>query len=193
MEHEQRPIRAFIAIHPAPHVQTRVEQLQAELRRELTPRVIRWARPDQLHITLQFLGNIERSRLPDFCSAVAAATQQQVELRVANLGCFPSALRPRVLWVGVTGQVALLQQLKLRLDEHLQPLGYEPETREYHPHITLARIGPLKPAEREAMQQCIARLGSTDCGSWTVMAVDLMRSHLSPHGARYEVIQSFKL
>jgi len=103
---------------------------------------IRWVAKSNLHLTLRFLGPTPEESLDD----INALLDQQLnartpfKLQIAGTGCFPKPERPRILWLGIEGQVSELQAVVQRLNSGLERLGFPAEEREYHPHLTLARI-----------------------------------------------------
>lgn len=187
-------IRAFVAIHPPREVIDRLIVVMDKVKRELNDPALRWVKPEQIHLTLQFLGYIPREQVDAFGQAIeqAVSTNTRLSLQAESLGCFPSASRPRVLWVGLSGQVQELQKLKSDLDQTLSPLGYQPETRPFHPHLTLARVsGQI--SKRNIFKQVMDEHVDYSAGDFPVEAVHLMQSLLSPKGSTYHALGSFSL
>lgn len=149
----------------------------------------RWTEPEAQHVTLKFLGSLH----PSLQEGVAAACEAVAEglpaapIVVSGFGAFPSARRARVLWAGIQDEQNLLARLTGRLDEELQTLGMSPESREFTPHLTLARL--KVPSD---VRTALAAVGFTSAPV-LLSTFHLFRSHLSPKGARYEVLQSFVL
>src|SRR5512134_624706 len=102
MSGEGGKLRLFIAIALPDDIKARLAALQRELREGLGRSSISWTRPENLHLTLRFLGDISSDRIDDLTAALAAAAASQapLNLTVAGLGCFPSSRRPRILWAG---------------------------------------------------------------------------------------------
>jgi 2'-5' RNA ligase len=144
----------------------------------------RWTATDNQHVTLNFLGWMVSSLLPEVVTAVdeVAARHSAAEVSLGPLGAFPRERRARVLWAGIVDPAGLLPELAADLGERLRAVGYEPEQRDYTAHLTLARL--KTPRSVEGM---LPRL-SEPPGSFTVDRVTLFRSRLSPAGARYEVL-----
>ena len=188
-------IRAFVAIHPPDAVRRELEKIQRRMQKEIPAAAIRWTAPEQIHLTTNFLGYIEHARLEDFFAALQTVSEScpAHSLRVASVGAFPSAKRARILWAGLSGEVEALQHLKSSLDQVLQPLGFVPEERAFHPHLTIARVGLLNSRERRNVGECIAALATVPFGEWRVKKIDFMQSVLSPQGAKYELLKSFSL
>jgi RNA 2',3'-cyclic 3'-phosphodiesterase len=149
--------------------------------------------PSALHVTLKFLGEQDERLVGDICGALesVAPRHRALSVETTGLGAFPNFRRPRVVWVGMTGEKAL-QSLARDVDEALAPLGIAAETRAFQAHVTLGRVkGDLAKAEAEAVAAAAAaRVGSR---SFAVEAVDLMRSELGPGGSRYSVVAAVPL
>ena len=194
-ELQPKKIRAFIAVYPEPHVVKALEDMVGQLRADFNEEDIRWARPEQLHLTLQFLGHVEPDRLVAFQRVIGEVViaHPGFHLSAETLGCFPGEKRPRIVWAGLTGETDPLQILKVQLDGALARYGYEPEKRAFHPHITLARIGELKRRDLVRMQLMVAQHKAVHFGAWPVRKIELMQSFLSPKGARYVPLQAFPL
>jgi RNA 2',3'-cyclic 3'-phosphodiesterase len=188
-------IRVFVAIHPDLATIAELQHFQTILQKSLDSDGIRWARSEQLHLTLQFLGYVERERLPEFEKALAEICSKGApfQLSAQAVGCFPSERKPRILWAGLAGDLAPLQKMKSALDEKFSALGYVPEKREFHPHLTLARIEHLKLREIEQLGREIVSHQSRRFGVWNVEKVDLMQSVLFPAGAKYSLLKAFSL
>ena len=157
--------------------------------RELWPHA-RWTPPENQHVTLKFLGTTAADRLEPVSHVMkmVAAGRPGAEISLGQLGSFPSSKRVRVLWAGLEDPDDLLSGAVRDLGSALEPLGYPVEEREFTPHLTLARFRePVRPADP---------LPDLDMGSLPsipVKSIELFRSHLSPKGARYEVLESFPL
>ncbi|HET9598027.1 MAG TPA: RNA 2',3'-cyclic phosphodiesterase [Anaeromyxobacteraceae bacterium] len=184
-------LRLFAALEPSDLVRRRLGTLQGALRRAAGRAAgdVRWVDPAAVHLTLQFLGAAPEERLPAIEAAVAAAaaTGAPLHLHISGAGGFPSARRPRVLWAGLTGDVAPLAALVAALGARLAPLGFPPESRPFSPHLTLGRARDPRGAPGLASALAHADDGAPPA-PWRVAEVVLFRSHLSPSGARYEAL-----
>ncbi len=147
----------------------------------------RWAKPAQLHLTLRFFGNVTRGALPDLEAAIraGAAGHAPFALRTADLGMFGSARRPRVLWLGLAGDVEALGVLHQAIDDACAPLGFARETRPFHPHLTLGRV---KPGRQPSPPDWLEAIASPPTVGWTVDAVHLYESTLHPAGSRHTIL-----
>ncbi len=148
---------------------------------------LRLTSPADLHLTLKFLGETPASQLPAIHDALAhvagEATLQTVEL--TSLGAFPDTARPAVLWAGLHPAEGL-KQLAAALDRRLEPLGFVPEARPYHPHLTLARVkGPVA-----GLADLIAVHRETQFGELLLDRVELFQSEQTSTDRRYTVLSS---
>jgi RNA 2',3'-cyclic 3'-phosphodiesterase len=188
-------IRLFVAVFPPTEVAERLSEAARGLAGGLSPEAVAWTRPEQIHLTLNFLGQVERGKVEEFQRAVAAACRGggPFLLRARGLGSFPSPARARILWAGLDGAVAAVEGLKGMLDAGLAPLGHVPDERPFHPHLTLGRVRLLNGGDRRHLAAALPQWREADFGSWTVERVDLMQSVRLPGGAQYAPVQSFAL
>ncbi len=138
---------------------------------------------DKLHLTLKFLGDTPESQLPDILREMtaAAATVGAHTVSLTGLGAFPNAQRPHVVWIGIS-PADVLERLAGELDRRLEPLGFAPEARPFHPHLTVARIRDVSvPGLRELL---IAE-SSTVFGEASMARLELFESRLGPLGSSY--------
>ena len=187
--------RLFVAIFPPAHIVTSLRAAVAGLTKDIPARAIRWTRPEQVHLTLNFLGAIAVARIPEIGSALEAARHghRQHKVRVAGLGCFPNRNRPRIIWAGLAGDLQPVENLKKAMDANFLACGCAGEDRPFHPHLTIGRVGELRAEGRRELGEALAREQGRDFGEWEVGKVDLMQSVLSPQGAVYGALQSILL
>lgn len=175
-------LRTFIAIELPDNVRDLLAGQIRNLRQEL-PNSFKWAKPESIHLTLKFLGETREDQVPDIVEAVqkAAADVQAFDLRTGDPGCFPNTKRPRVIWVGVEGELDRLASFQKEVEEACRKLGFEPDDRRFVPHLTFARANNRgsKPGPIQLDQV------SKGVESFTVTGVSLMRSDLTPQGAAY--------
>lgn len=174
--------RLFIAVSVPEGPLRTVEHAVEPLRRELPD--ARWAAIASQHITLKFLGWTEESRVEEVRTAMAsvAAQHESADVSMRDVGAFPNQRRARVVWAGIEDASRLLSSLAHALEAAVEPLGFERERRPFTPHLTLARIKNPTRVNLEPI--------SVVSDPWRVSTVELFRSHVSPRGARYEVLSS---
>jgi 2'-5' RNA ligase len=180
-------IRTFVAIELPQEVITSLDELQADLRRRLQNMPIRWVKPQKIHLTLKFLGDVPADQIDAVAEALRAACVgvPPFEFELAGLGCFPTPRRPRVIWVGTEGDLTLLHQLRDAVEEHIAPLGYPTERRPFRPHLTLGRVKRASPGQARQIGAEITAAKVGTLAQVRVEEVSLMRSDLSPAGAKY--------
>jgi 2'-5' RNA ligase len=183
--------RTFIAVEvgsPAREVMLRlIKQLSSELAG------VRWTQPDQLHLTLKFLGDIDNRELPEICNQMRAACAGVEAFHVAltGLGAFPKNKPPRVLWVGIDEGATPLALLHQRLDLSLSQIGAPVENRAYSPHMTLGRIN--RGADQEQIAARLARDTATPFSQFDVSELLLIASVRERNRMSYETIDSVSL
>jgi 2'-5' RNA ligase len=177
--------RLFVAVDPAPAVRDRLRDALARLRPHAPS--AKWVDADSLHLTLAFLGETEEAQVPAIEAAIraVAARRAPLELRFAGAGAF-GGKRPRVLWVGVGGDIESLTAAQKDLESALVPLGYTPEARDFTAHLTLARA--REPRGDAALLACVEAARAEDFGPTRVEEMVLYRSELTPRGARYTAL-----
>ena len=168
-------------------------EVQRELKSFCAEDSVRWALPEQIHLTLKFLGSVDSDSLGDLNTAIKRACGEikPFELNTKSAGCFPDAHRPRVIWIGLTGGLEILTALQLRLEAATKSWR-EPEAREFHPHLTIGRVKNLRPRELQKIGSALESHAQTVFGSWQVRQIDLMQSKLLPHGASHHRLAGFQ-
>lgn len=179
-------IRAFIAIELPADIGRALAALQKRLGGHGLN--LRWVRPQNIHLTLKFLGDIEADRIPAISAAMqgVADASPAFQLAVQGLGVFPGIRRARVLWTGLGGATEELLALHRRLEDALADLGMERENRPFKGHLTLARI--KKPVDPGKLLDALQAEGSFAGLPLAVNELVLFRSRLRPTGAEYTVL-----
>ena len=187
--------RLFVAIFPPAEIVTRLQAAAAGLGKGLPARSIRLTLPDQIHLTVHFLGAIQTARIPEIESALASACRghQRCHVRVAGLGCFPNSRRPRILWAGLAGDLQPVENLQKAVQTGFLALRFAGEDRPFQPHLTIGRVSELNAAERIQLAAALEGGRDRDFGQWDAGRVDLMQSVLSPQGAAYSALKSIPL
>jgi len=135
-------IRTFIALTLPDGAREALGAVSQELAPQVPEKSVKWVTPERIHLTLRFLGDTAVDKLDDVAKGLdtVAAASAPFTLHLDQLGCFPNERRPRVIWVGVRGATEEAAALKGAIDRMLAPLGWEPEKRSFHPHLTLGRV-----------------------------------------------------
>lgn len=177
-----RGMRLFVAIEIPEAIQTALAGMQQELRRAQAD--INWTKPENIHLTLRFLGEVEAGRvdaLKRVCNETAARFRPFV-LQMSGAGVFPNFRQPRVLWAGLSGETETAATLQKQLEAGLVASGFAREDKPFKPHLTIGRVKSPKNAGQVAALTEIYEV--PDC-SFEVREIVLMRSELLPAGARY--------
>jgi len=184
-------IRAFLAIELPGSLRAGLAQVQAELKRSGAD--VRWVAPGNIHLTLKFFGNVPEDEIAALAAAArqAAAETTPLQLQVTVAGAFPSPNAPRVLWLGLGGDVVPLTQLFYRLEKAFAALGHPPEGRAFNPHLTLGRV--KSPANRDKLARLLAKLPPLDWPPFEVKELILFQSVLSPQGSKYTPLGAIPL
>lgn len=176
-------LRAFIAVHIPDDVKQALNEASLLLAGRVPTGVVRWVRPEQMHLTLRFLGDTDTGKLPAIQAAMdaVAATNAPFKMRLGGIGCFPNMRRPRVIWVGLSGGEVRLLSLVAALEKELAPLGWEPEGKPFRAHLTLGRVKDERGAAGVEWAADVPSLAVP------VEAIYLIESQLKPSGPIYTV------
>lgn len=184
-------MRLFVAINLPEETRDAIYADASPLRSATT--AIRWTAARSLHVTLKFLGEQQDSLLSDLRATLdaVAARHRPLDLQTTGFGAFPNFRRPRVVWVGMTGE-SELRALANDIDRAFVPFGVAAESREFRAHLTLGRVkGELSAADGGALSAA-ARQAAPARGV-PVRTIDLMRSELGPGGSRYTLLAAVPL
>lgn len=179
-------IRTFIAVEIHAAIRRRIEGLQESLAPAAAG--VKWVEPENIHLTLKFLGEVDEREVYNVCKSVEAAVADTApfEMTVAGVGAFPNASRPRVIWAGVGQGSQDLTAIHDAIDESLEGKGYPREDRSYTPHFTIGRIRRTVPNPR--LQNALDQQANWEAGSCPVREVLIMASQLGPKGPQYSVM-----
>jgi len=162
------------------------EDLRSRLKRSRADVRARWVEPENLHVTVWFIGEVKDDRAEEIQRTLQPrCSTPAFELGLRGLGAFPPSGPPRVFWLGVTSGAESMARVYGEVRDRLVGIGFEAETRPYSPHVTIARVKDLGPGAARPVRDALAAVPA-DCGSCRVATVTLFRSHLSPKGSRYE-------
>jgi len=178
-------IRVFVAVELPVGIRESLSSLQHALEKILPP--INWVRSESIHLTLKFLGYVEPSRISQILLALEpiGTLHQGFSVEVHGMGVFPHVKHPRILWVGVNGKTQALQELVLEIETALELLGFPPEEKLYHPHLTLARIKRDNAKVGSSLLENGVLERKQDLGTVNVDRLTLFQSALDSNGAIY--------
>lgn len=174
--------RLFVAIRPPPPIREMLRGAMGGVSGA------RWQSDEQLHLTLRFIGEVDRHAAHDIHAALGAVHHPRFEIAVSGLGTFERRGQPEVIWARVAPHDAL-KALHKKIDQALARVGVEPDRRAFHPHITLARLkrssGPV--------HNLLGASGGLATPPFEVGAFALYQSRLTPDGAVYTILEDYPL
>ena len=191
-----KTLRTFIALPLSETLIDELDKVQHALQRVCPYEAVKWVKADSIHLTLFFLGDILRERVSPVEQALSAVARHvhPFDVDVGSSGAFPNLSRPRVVWVGLKetrGQLALLHQA---VNDAMEAVGFQRETRPFSPHLTLGRM--RRKASREdahAVGKAVGKVNIGHLGTVRAEQIILFRSVLKPTGAEYTALQTFDL
>ena len=178
-------MRSFIAIELPETIKKALAEFQQELGK--CGADVRWARPENIHLTLKFLGNIEEDKADVIAEKIKGTCKGRsgFKLNISGTGVFPNKRSPRVLWAGIelNDEITTLQK---GIEETMASVGFKPEKRRFSPHLTLGRFRSSR--GKQAVLDKMGAYRENIFGLMDVNSVLLMRSDLGPRGATYTKI-----
>jgi 2'-5' RNA ligase len=185
-------LRSFIAAEISPNVRARAARLIKEL--SATDAKISWVQPQNLHLTLVFLGDVQMLEVPQLCEAMnrAVADLPPFDLEVRGAGAFPNAARPRTIWLGVGRGEEEMIVLHDALQDALADLGYRPEGRRFRPHLTLGRVRQA-PRNPGALIELLEERRDYLADVMSVADITLFSSDLTKEGPVYDPLGEAEL
>jgi 2'-5' RNA ligase len=165
-----KPMRTFVAVNVSSGTTKAAQRMMRQI--DETEIGAKCVRTSSMHIALKFLGEVQIEETPEICKAVGRAAQGMLSFMIecGGLDAFPERSRPRTVWMGVQTGVTALRQLQQRVDDETRHIGYHGETRQFHPHLTLARIRST--AEQANPLQAIFSKYPVDSDSTTVVTTE---------------------
>jgi len=184
-------MRLFIAVN-----------LDEDLRKKIIPLVesfvktgadVKWVKPENLHLTLKFLGEVKEDKVPTIEQVLTPlfANFGQFKVEFFGFGVFPNLSSPRVIWMGINQGKNELKELSEKIENSLVSLGFPKEKREFTAHLTLGRIRTLK--GKESLVRKIEENLTTEVGLQEVKKIYLMQSSLHPTGPTYKTVKEWNL
>lgn len=149
----------------------------------------RWVDPESLHLTLRFVGEVDRGAAEDLDASLTGVDAPAFDMAFDGLGTFGNDRKQRALWAAVPPNPAL-EHLRAKVESAVVRAGFEPERRKFKPHVTLARLHGVAP---DRLGAYLAHNGAFGTEAFTVDSFVLFRSHLGDEGARYEALADYPL
>ncbi len=186
--------RSFLALRFSQEVNANLVRLQQELKSQWGDRAkIKWVAAENIHLTLQFLGQVEGDLLALLAEELSGSFAHipAFEVSLQGLGAFPRPQRPRVVWLGFDQGGRQMEDVFRAVERVTEACGFKPETRAFRPHLTLGRIKVAKQASD--ISKLIERFQDHHAGKCQIAAVELLASELRPEGPIYTRLDSFPL
>jgi len=184
-------LRSFLAIELPEAILKRIGEVQRVLKSSRAD--VRWVSPQNIHLTLKFFGNIEESKINSIAQSIEepARTTSPVWVTVRGIGAFPGLKSPRVIWVGLHDEKKVLVSFQKKLDGELQKIGFQPEDRPFHPHLTLGRMRSSR--GKDELVKEMEKYREEEFGNFQADRVVLFKSDLRPEGAIYTPLRELLL
>jgi 2'-5' RNA ligase len=180
-------MRLFVALDLSESIRAAIATFCERLRRAYP--AARWVRTEGIHVTLKFIGEVAEDRVPAIQTALdKIRVSAPIEMNFRDTGFFPNERRPRVFWIGIHA-APNLAQIAAEIESQLEPLGIPRESRDFRPHLTLARF-----EETRGLEELLAALqesGSREFGSLETSEMHLYQSKLGHGGAQYTRLATF--
>lgn len=184
-------IRSFIAIELSEETRKGLSEVQEHLKQSRAG--VRWVKPSSIHLTLKFLGDIHPAQVDDIAAATAQLVRDEPPLTLcaAGLGAFPNRRKPRVIWVGLRGEVERLARIQAGLEKALEPLGFTREGRGFRPHLTIGRVKDRR--RLQSLSEAMSAFELPKFNSFDADEIILYKSDLRPTGAIYTKLHRIPL
>lgn len=176
-------MRCFVAIELPEEIRDRLGELQERMRGDR--RGVRWTRPEAIHLTLKFLGEVPDSQVAEVCAVAQRVAERYsaFELEVAGVGCFPPQGAARVVWVGISQPPAELLECQRECEATYAQIGFVPEGRAFSPHLTLGRVN--EPAVGYRIRGGLGEFEGFTAGRFMAEELTVFQSELRPSGSVY--------
>lgn len=184
-------LRCFLAIELPATILNRIGEVQKDLKSSRAD--VRWVSPENIHLTLKFFGTIETSQIESIIKSIEEPirTTSPIWIAVQGIGAFPGLKNPRVIWVGLNDERKELVPFQNRLERELEKVGFQPEGRPFHPHLTLGRMRSNR--GKDELVKGMERYQEEEFGKFQVEGVVLFQSELTPTGPIYTALRTFLL
>ena len=180
-------LRAFIAVEIPHEIQQAIHSQAVSVLRKTTDSLVRWVSPENMHLTLKFLGDVSPTNV-DLLTRMLSAEADSAhcfDLQIGGLGSFPSLRKPRVLYIGIQAPAGL-EALQRGVEAASRRLGYESEDRGFSPHLTIGRVRQdASTTDQQKIRQALEKIRIDSLGMARVDSVHLFKSDLRPTGSVY--------
>jgi len=182
-------MRIFIALELSDEIKGELSRLEGRLKEARAD--IKWAKPENIHLTLKFLGDIEESNIEEIKNALGgiSSSEKPFEISLFKLGAFPSLNQPRVIWAGIDKGCSEAENIAARVADALKKIGFPKEERPFSAHLTLGRVKSGK--NKAGLKDMLASL-EVRPKSCVINKITLFQSTLAPNGPIYTPLHEAK-
>jgi 2'-5' RNA ligase len=184
-------LRSFLAIELPATILTRIEEVQKDLKSSRAD--VRWVSPENIHLTLKFFGTIEESIIESIIKLTEGPVQGTplFFLKIQGMGAFPNLKNPRVIWMGFQEGKEIIVAIQKQLEREFEKIGFQPEDRPFHPHLTLGRMRSNR--GKDELVRGMERYREEEFGNFQVEKIVLIKSDLKPTGPIYTALREIRL
>lgn len=184
-------LRSFLAIELPATILKRIEEVQKDLKSSRAD--VRWVSPENIHLTLKFFGTIEESIIESIIKLTEGPVQGTLlfSLKIQGMGAFPSLKNPRVIWIGFQEGKEIVVAIQKQLEREFEKIGFQPENRPFHPHLTLGRMRSNR--GKDELVRGMERYREEEFGNFQVEKIVLFKSELRPTGPIYTPLREIRL
>jgi RNA 2',3'-cyclic 3'-phosphodiesterase len=187
-------LRLFVGVTAPPEWKRAISEWRQKVEPRFSDSFGRWTSEENLHLTLRFFGSVEEGD----AIAIGEALQKVVgdvsafSVSAGELGCFPNASRPRIVWLGLKKDTERLVKFEASVRAATASFGQAPEDRDFHPHLTLARVKEARRPDRDALSELMRKGAPINVPDWRIGKLELIRSELSPSGSVYTTLAAYR-
>ena len=184
-------IRSFLAIEIPGTILKKIDEIQKDLKSSGAD--VRWMNSEKIHLTLKFFGNIDESGIESIVKSLEGPIRDTSRffLKARGVGAFPHLKSPRVIWMGLVDGKGVLVPFQRQLEKELEKIGFVPDERTFHPHLTLGRMQSGK--GKEGLLGILERYREEEFGEFQVERIVLFKSDLRPTGPIYTSLRELTL
>ena len=185
-------MRSFLAFELPSEIKNAVAQVSETLKKSRLD--VRWVKVDNIHLTVVFMGNTNADDMPAIQDDVKKVCSQygSFDISLKGIGCFPNRRRPRVMWIGLDGDLERMGRFRDDLQDQLKSFGIKVEKRKFKPHLTLGRFRSSKKTVID-LDDIISEHETLNSPFFTLNALNLFKSDLKPGGAVYTKLETWPL
>ena len=184
-------LRSFLAVELPGTIRKKIGEVQKDLKSSGAD--VRWVSPENIHLTLKFFGNVEESLIENIVKSIEGPVQDTPSffLKVQGMGAFPNLKNPRVVWMGLQEGRERVIYIQQQLERVFEKMGFQPEDRPFHPHLTLGRVKSNR--GKNELVRGMEGYREEELGNFQVEKIILFKSDLKPMGPIYTTLREIRL